>query len=225
MSTKDENNIHIMPDQVEFVYDSFGVSQAEISITNNMKNWIAFKILTNAEKFYIVEQTTGQIPPLESLTINISAKWDYFKTSNDNELLLDPDKVNHKFQIQTIKCSTPLTNIPEVFKDKSVPKDKVILSVIFIKRSDVNFDLIPEDQQNGRVDDENNHSQNTPVIETEGNDENYENIKEQYDSQEKDNSNNSNVDKEIEKTLNTNEMIQEELKLLTEKRVLIFNIQ
>jgi len=74
--------IKIVPDYVEFVYDSFGISRAEISLTNLTQNWIAFKIRINAAEYYNVNPTQGQISSLDSVIINITSKWNLFKVNS-----------------------------------------------------------------------------------------------------------------------------------------------
>lgn len=73
--------IRIVPENVEFVYDSFGISRAEISLTNLTPNWIAFKVKINAREYYNVQPTSGQISPGNSIIINITPRWDFFKVN------------------------------------------------------------------------------------------------------------------------------------------------
>jgi len=70
--------IQIIPNCVEFLYDSLGISQAEISLNNTSNNWFVFKVKTNAPEYFIVRPNQGQIPPNENIIISVSAKYERF---------------------------------------------------------------------------------------------------------------------------------------------------
>lgn len=74
-SPRKVQHLRVSPDKVQFFYDNSAISQAENLLINNTRNWIAFRVRTNAPDFYIVRPNQGKIAPNDSTKLVVSVHW------------------------------------------------------------------------------------------------------------------------------------------------------